>query len=307
MRPIAKCRKLLELERKERFLTSNATRKIHIVNFEPAVWLASCGIRLLSLWNRGMANAAQLQLTRCTMKFPNLPAEFNGYRILFMSDLHLEGLTTITDNIIRLAEAADYDICLLGGDYRFYDRGNPVPAMTYLDRLAPRLTARSRVIGILGNHDEYEIGLHLESYGVEMLANENRYIERNGARLHVCGVDDSNYYGAHDLAAALEAVPETDFKILLSHSPDIYREAAAAGFSVYLAGHTHGGQLCLPGGIPIITETSAPRRMVRGHWHYRKMQGFTCAGAGCSAIPIRFNCPPEVVLLTLCRDDGADA
>jgi len=299
MRPITKNRKLLELQRKELFFSRNGTRKFHLANFEPAVWLAASGIRLLQLWQRGMANAADLQLTRYRLCLPNLPTAFNGYRILFMSDLHLEGLPVITDNLIRLSRSEPHDLCLLGGDYRFYDRGNPVPAMIYLDKLLPALTSQSRVIGILGNHDEYEIGLRLENFGAEILVNENRYVEKDGERIYVCGVDDSNYYGAHNLEQAQDGIPSASCKILLSHSPDIYREAEASGIALYLAGHTHGGQLCLPGRIPIITETAAPRRMVRGHWRYRTMQGVTCAGAGCSAIPIRFNCPPEMVLLTL--------
>lgn len=291
----------MELQYHLLFFTRKSTRKFHIINLTFIIFMVKWTIKLLQLWNRGMRNAEQLQITPCTMTLPDLPPQFDGYRILFASDLHIEGINALHERMIEQASHESYDICLLGGDYRLGNKGSSVTAIEHLSKLIPALRKKSRVIGILGNHDEYEIGKQLESLGVEMLINENRMIEKDGARIYFCGVDDSNYYAAHDLAQAMEGITEPAFKIIMSHSPDIYQEAADAGFAVYLAGHTHGGQLCLPGRIPVITETSAGRRFVHGHWQYRQMHGFTCAGAGCSALPIRFNCPPEMVLLTLRR------
>ena len=84
--------------------------------------------------------------------------------------------------------------------------------------------------------------------------------------------------------------------ILLSHTPETYRQAADAGFNVMLCGHTHGGQICLPGGIPVLTLADSPRALARGPWRYREMVGYTSAGTGTSIVDVRLNCPPEVTL-----------
>ena len=94
-------------------------------------------------------------------------------------------------------------------------------------------------------------------------------------------------------------IPAGAFSILLSHTPETYREAAAAGFDLMLSGHTHGGQLCLPGGIPIKLEARLPRSMGAGAWRYAEMAGYTSVGAGTSLLPVRLNCPPEITLHTL--------
>ncbi|HSD96826.1 MAG TPA: hypothetical protein VLB06_06745, partial [Sulfuricaulis sp.] len=84
--------------------------------------------------------------------------------------------------------------------------------------------------------------------------------------------------------------------ILLSHTPEAYRNAAHAGFRLMLCGHTHGGQICLPGGIPIITDADCPRALVAGPWMYHGLIGYTSVGAGASIVDVRLNCPPEITL-----------
>ena len=86
------------------------------------------------------------------------------------------------------------------------------------------------------------------------------------------------------------------------HSPELVPEAASAGMSLYLAGHTHGGQICLPGGLPIICHMAAPRRYATGLWRKGGMIGYTSTGVGTSGLPVRFNSRSEVALITLRRD-----
>jgi hypothetical protein len=93
--------------------------------------------------------------------------------------------------------------------------------------------------------------------------------------------------------------------ILLSHTPEAYRRAAHAEYNLMLCGHTHGGQICLPGGLPVLTDTASPRRFARGAWCYHGMIGYTSAGAGTSIVDVRLNCPPEVTLHRLrCAPGG---
>ena len=84
----------------------------------------------------------------------------------------------------------------------------------------------------------------------------------------------------------------------MSHTPEIYRQAAHAGFDLLLSGHTHGGQICLPGSIPITLDSVLPRSMGSGAWKYHDMLGYTSVGAGTSVVPVRINCLPELTLTT---------
>jgi len=90
--------------------------------------------------------------------------------------------------------------------------------------------------------------------------------------------------------------------VLLSHTPEPYRHAAHADFSLMLSGHTHGGQICLPGGIPVLTDCDAPRAFARGAWRYHELVGYTSVGCGSSIVDVRLNCLPEVTLHRLHRE-----
>jgi len=103
----------------------------------------------------------------------------------------------------------------------------------------------------------------------------------------------------HDLAAAARACPAGLPRILLSHSPQVAPEAAAAGFHLMLSGHTHGGQVCLPGGRSLVAMETIPRPLFRGPWRVAGLPGYTTTGTGACHIPVRFNCPAEIVLHTL--------
>ena len=129
-----------------------------------------------------------------------------------------------------------------------------------------------------------------------MLVNESAVISRGNQCLYLAGIDDAHLYRTHDIEKAASQIPANSFSILLSHTPEIYKQAARANFDLLLSGHTHGGQICLPGGIPIILFSRLPRRMGAGRWEYGNMIGYTSVGLGSSLVPIRFNCLPEITL-----------
>ena len=129
-----------------------------------------------------------------------------------------------------------------------------------------------------------------------MLLNECELISRGDQILYLAGIDDAHYYRVDNIEKAAVDIPDAGFSILLSHTPEIYRQAAHAGFDLLLAGHTHGGQICLPGSIPITLNSVLPRFMGAGSWKYRTMLGYTSVGAGCSIVAVRINCPPEITL-----------
>jgi predicted MPP superfamily phosphohydrolase len=224
---------------------------------------------------------------------------FEGFRILQLSDLHID---ISADAMIRLESILpdlEYDICVLTGDYRAHTFGPYQTALAGMARLCSRITKPT--YGVLGNHDTIRMLPGLEEMGVRMLLNESVVIARDSARIHLAGVDDAHFYRADNIEKAASEIPPDEFSILLSHTPEIYQQAAHAEFDLLLSGHTHGGQICLPGRIPITLDSILPRRMGSGSWKYHKMQGYTSVGAGSSLVFARFNCPPEITLHRLQR------
>jgi predicted MPP superfamily phosphohydrolase len=131
----------------------------------------------------------------------------------------------------------------------------------------------------------------LEAMGIRMLFNECEPIVRGDQTIYLAGIDDPHFYQTDDIKKAAASIPKGAFSVLLSHSPETYAQAEDEGFALMLAGHTHGGQLCLPGGVAIKLEAVLPRRMGAGAWRHKKLSGYTSTGAGTSLLPVRLNCP----------------
>jgi len=298
MRPIHKNRKMLELKYHGRAFERGVLRWYHVM----AKWI----FELPLLKKPGVQNARNVRLNHIELPIENLPTKFDGCRILFIADMHVDGIGGLAESIIRIAERADYDYCFLGGDYSFGFDASDERMRHQVRQVVKSLVQKSRIFGILGNHDEYRTAELLDELGVEMLLNEGVCVERNGDAVYLVGVDDCIFFRAAELEDAGASVPDGAFKIILSHSPDLYRQAAQADYSLYLAGHTHGGQICLPGGVAVIANAHVPRKMVKGTWDYKGMVGYTSYGAGASIVPVRFFCQPEVALLTLTKGCGAE-
>ena len=198
---------------------------------------------------------------------------------------------------MRLAELVpdmSYDICVLTGDFRGATFG---PFDAALEGLAHvRASLNRAVFAVLGNHDTIRMVPELEDMGIRMLLNEFEALVRGDNRIYLAGIDDAHYYRVDNIEKAAAEIPPGAFSILLSHTPEIYRQAAHAGFDLLLSGHTHGGQICLPGSIPITLDSVLPRRMGSGPWSYGGMAGYTSVGVGSSIVPVRINCPPEITL-----------
>ncbi|MBK1643820.1 metallophosphoesterase [Thiocapsa imhoffii] len=272
--------------------------------FYPENWYSIHGViraclRVSGLYGRAQRNARQLQVKQHRVTIPRLPAAFDGYRILHLTDLHVDMDSENTHAIAQAVRGLDYDLCVLTGDYRARTFG---PIDRVLAGMATiRVHLQGPVYGILGNHDSLRLVPGLEELGIQLLLNESVMLTRAGEVLHLAGVDDAHYYQVHNIDRATAHIPETAVAILLSHTPEIYRLAAHAGFALMLSGHTHGGQICLPGGIPIVWDARCPRAMAAGPWRYGDLIGYTSVGAGTSVVNARLNCPPEVTVHELRR------
>lgn len=258
-------------------------------------------VKALGLYEKGKKNALDIRLVEKDFTFAGLPDEFDGYRILYMSDLHLDGLAGLTQNLIDLVKDAEVDLCLLGGDLRMNLYGPIAPSVRELRKVISQIKAPDGFLGVLGNHDCIEMIPDLEEAGVIMLINEPWPIERGPSRIWVAGVDDPHYYKLDDARQACRDIPDDEFTIFLAHSPETYKKAALEKVDLYLCGHTHGGQMCFHNKRPVFTNSRAPRLTSVGEWRFKDMLGYTSRGVGASSIPVRFNCPGEACLITLCQ------
>lgn len=279
------------------------TRRATLFHIENVEWfnvLIYYVLRLTGFYGRGYRNYHDIQILENEVCLPSLPAAFDGFVILHLSDLHVDLDFTFVESVIQRLGDLKYDLCVLTGDYRAHTSGRIDHTTGLMQRLAGHL--REPVYAVLGNHDFIEQVPPLEHCGIAFLLNESVPIRRNGETIYLAGCDDPHFYMTHDLRKARAGIPDGEVvSILLAHSPEVYREAEQSGFDLMLCGHTHGGQICLPGGIAVFSNGNCPRRLIRGPWRHGRMQGYTSAGTGSCAVPARFNCPPEITLHTLRR------
>lgn len=269
----------------------------HLLNIE---WLMAFCFKACGLYGRGHRNFLDIRVVENRVKLPHLPRAFDGYRILQIADLHTDLDPDLPGTVIAKLEGLTYDLCVNTGDYRNRTVECHKASMRETRRIYEHV--KGPAAGVLGNHDFIEKVPDLEAMGIRLLLNESMAIEKDGEQLWLVGVDDPDFYDTHDFARALEGVPADACKVLLSHSPETYKEAAALGFDLQLSGHTHGGQICLPGGWPPITHTHAPRKYCRGAWQFENLIGYTSRGTGGGCVPLRFNCPPEMTVHVLERE-----
>jgi hypothetical protein len=256
-------------------------------------------IRLSPFYQRGKSNAGNPVVNRVDLMFDSLPQAFEGYTILHMTDLHLDFIPQIAHKICEQIQFIKADLCVMTGDYSSLKGG-----IRYQDILAPMRQVVSAVhhrdglVATLGNHDTYKMVSPFEEMGIKLLINETVAITRCNSKIFITGLDDPHYYYTKEAAKAL-AASDHGFKIALVHTPALYDLAQNNGYDLYLTGHTHGGQICLPGGIPLIVHLDKGRKYYRGKWKYQGMTGYTGQGVGAVGIPLRYNTQSEITLFTL--------
>jgi len=268
--------------------------RVELVRSAIVRFIIRAGLTVLGLWGRAHREFLDVRVVENVVRLRGLPPEFDGFCLLQISDLHSDIDPHFIERVAKLVDGTAFDLCVLTGDYLDIigdDWGDSV-ALTV--KLVPHLGTRP--IAILGNHDRLAKVPPLEAAGVRVLLNESVTIERSGARIWICGVDDAHLFGTHDLRAASAGIPEGELRILLSHSPETWREAAALGYALHLSGHTHGGQICGPGGFPIVRKAPVPRALLAGPWSEGAMVGYTSRGTGSCSVPARLNCPPEITI-----------
>ena len=278
------------------------THFFHLENWYSAHSLMRLALRAAGVHGRGLRNALRIQLRHNAVALRRLPPAFESYTLLHLSDLHLDMNAALVEALMERIGGLEYDACVMTGDFRYRTFGPLEPSMAALARLVQRLEGPA--YAVLGNHDSIRMVPHIEDLGIRVLLNESVAVTRGSDSLFLAGIDDAHYFRTHSLHKAAHEIPREACAVLLSHTPEPYRHAAHAEFSLMLSGHTHGGQICLPGGIPVLTDCDAPRAYARGPWRYHELVGYTSVGCGSSIVDVRLNCLPEVTLHRLHRDTG---
>jgi predicted MPP superfamily phosphohydrolase len=239
----------------------------------------------------------RLTLSEARIDLPDLPAPFLGLRILMISDIHAGPFVSpaaLERTLGRLA-ALEPDLILLVGDLLTASADE----WSANRRAFATLQAPLGTFAVLGNHEHYTREVErvielIEADGIEVLNNRSRTLQRGGTTLSLAGVDDL-LMGQPNLDAALDGTVGP--VILMSHNPDLLFDAARHGVALMLSGHTHGGQIRLPG-LPVLVRQSR-YRLDEGRFTVDATQGIVSRGLGVVGVPVRLGCPPEAMLLTL--------
>jgi len=235
----------------------------------------------------------QLMVTRQTIGVSGLPPSLGGLRIGLMTDIHRSQWVSHDDvrHGVSTLMAERPDLIVLGGDYVTWgDRQYVVPCA---EGLAP-LSAPHGVFAILGNHDDdTRMPAALLKNGVQVLKDARTHLTINGEGVELAGI---RYWTRRpaDIGAVVRGAAGP--VILLAHDPRRLTEAAALNIPLVLSGHTHGGQVVLPG-LGAIAAQKFP--VIAGVANRERTAIFVSRGVGTVYVPVRINCPPEVAVLTL--------
>lgn len=291
----------IEHRRREEVLGSADEDGIHLpFHYRFLRW----GLKAAGLYARGYRNFLDVRIKRMEHQPRGWPKTLDGFRILQLSDLHID-LDPALQTVLRpLLPSIECELAVITGDFWEGAGQHPAGALEDLQELLSLIgePAYGRY-GILGNHDSLPLAAALEKMGLPMLLNDAVELGNGGEQFALAGVDDAYFFGTDDIQRAASRCPDGLPRILLSHSPQLARQAEEADFCLMLSGHTHGGQICLPGGTAILSMEGIPSQVFRGPWQRGPMIGYTTTGTGSCHVPVRYNCPPEIVVHTLRASD----
>lgn len=247
---------------------------------------------------KAIAESKDLIVEEQAIYLDRLPREFDGLRIVQLSDTHHSHFVDARQirDCVKIANALEPDITVLTGDYVSHGTDFIAPVAEILGKLE----APGGVYAVLGNHD-YRADARLitdlfRAEGIRVLINEGLHLTKNAASIWICGADDV-LYGMLDLELALAGSQPDEFKFLLCHNPAILRQAERAGIDFIVSGHTHGGQIRLrPTNEGLIMPKN---RRASGLLQRGDTQIYISRGIGTVVLPVRYQCPPEISLLEL--------
>lgn len=254
-----------------------------------------------------------IKVRELELSFPNLPSAFDGYTLLHLTDLHLTKLGRLEKRVMEIISSREVDGCVITGDVTAKPRASDI-----FRRVCSTIPHHDPIIMVLGNSErkpwlDPDILVQALTFdGLQMLINSSITLNRGDDSISIVGVDDP-FSRRVDLDKAFHGVDPESFVLLLTHSPCITPEAIRRGADLILSGHTHGGQVRIPGVRMLWTHMHTNKKLNDGLYlpaDLKRISGidpggsvlFVNRGVGTSRIHIRFCCPPEIVYITLrCR------
>ena len=273
--------------------------------------VAATGAAVSGGW--GFAESNHPQVVRIEIPLARLPHGFDGFTIAQLSDFHYEDRFSVVPirKAVEIVNGLRPDLIVLTGDFvtvpwldesreslrRYAKTAEPCAGVL------EGLQAPMGKFCVFGNHDAASdpawIARALRDHHLPLLVNRSIPLERGKDRIWLAGIDDV-MEGRPNVGLALANVPASELTILLAHEPDFADQASVLPIDLQLSGHSHGGQVWLPGiGAPWLPPLG--RKYPRGLYRVRDMTLYTNIGIGTIRAPIRLNCPPEITLITLRR------
>lgn len=249
------------------------------------------------------------RVVRKTIALKRWPTQLEGFSIALLSDFHYDPVFSIhpIKASIEMVNKLRPDLIALTGDFvsvpYLGDPAKGAAAAEPCAQLLRKMQAPHGLWAVMGNHDAFtdadQVTATLRAEGIQVLANQSAPIESNGARFWLSGVEDVLGQTA-DLDATLHDVPADEATVLLVHEPDYADRVARHPVDLQLSGHSHGGQLRVPFLGPLYLPDLA-RKYIWGLYQIGGLMLYTNPGLGTVEVPVRFNCPPEITLITLRR------
>lgn len=265
-------------------------------------WLLGGLAGTAALFAGSSANTWRARISRRDVFLPSLPHGWDGVRVLHLTDFHrgpYVGEYYLGD-CVRLARAIPHDMVVLTGDYVSRNASGISDYPRWFEGWQPSLGSWA----VLGNHDHYTdpdwITQTLTGCGVRVLRNQSVRVDHRGEGVRLIGLGDAASRH-HNVREAMRDTRPGEFLWLLSHTPGMAWESTQLRIDFMMSGHTHGGQVCLPGGKALFAANHLGPRYAAGLFRMKDLVFYVNRGLGVVFLPVRFFCPPEIAILTLKR------
>jgi predicted MPP superfamily phosphohydrolase len=240
-----------------------------------------------------------IETKEITIESDQIPAEFDGKRIVFLTDIHYGPLFNKErlNSLVNKTNELNPDIILLGGDYVT----NDPPAVGSTFSSLSELKAPLGVYGVLGNNDPENSSIQaMKNAGITYIGNNAVWIGSNNSRIRIGGVGDMDTDVPIQLPTLVGVTPK-DFVILVTHKPDYFPEVSKSKVDLVLAGHTHGGQITLFGLYAPFINSKYGQEYVSGEKKLGTDTMIISNGIGMVWAPIRFFARPQIIVIDLKR------
>jgi len=243
----------------------------------------------------------KIKTEKISFKIKNLPSPFKGFKIVHLSDFHSSKFGQKENKVLKILNKLKADLILITGDVIGRRTKDLESCQKFWKELSKNYTGK--IFGVYGNHDHRnrkfgELTELLRENKIDFLDNASRKIEKDGESIYLLGVDDP-HLGYDDIEKVMEGLAENVPKILLAHSPEIFRKIKEKNIDLVLVGHTHGGQI----DIPFLSNFALPLKYDKKYKKGFFKEGFTFLyvnrGIGETFCPIRINAFPEITLIQL--------